>query len=179
MRLWVQVLLLGKKFMPSSSTGNASDTTSSFSAASDRSNIASGEKLSIMFGKIARWFSDLKALAFKDKVSKSDLDSGVQTMLAAGEVKMRKVTLTVAGWNSSTKQQTAAVSGVLADGTKQRVICSPVDESYDSIVECLLCAVCRPWGGFSDIPVRRDPDGSRGGFTCPSSRSALHREVSV
>ena len=45
---------------------------------------------------------------------------------------MRKVTLTVAGWDSSTKQQTVAVSGVLADGTKQRVICSPVDESYDS-----------------------------------------------
>ena len=50
----------------------------------------------------------------------------------AVEVKMRKATLTVAGWNSSTKQQVAAVSGVLADGTKQRVICSPVDESYES-----------------------------------------------
>lgn len=51
---------------------------------------------------------------------------------ASETVFMRKVTLTAAGWNSSTKQQTAAVSGVLADGTKQRVICSPVDESYDS-----------------------------------------------
>ena len=112
--------------------GNGSDTTSSFSVASGRSNIASGEQLSTMFGKIAKWFSDLKSLAFKDKVSKSDLDSSVQTMLAAGEVKMRKVTLTVAGWNSSTKQQTVTVSGVLADGTKQKVICSPVDESYDS-----------------------------------------------
>lgn len=112
--------------------GNVSDATSSFSAASDRSNIASGEKLSILFGKIAKWFADLKSLAFKDKVSKSDLDSSVQTMLAAGEVKMRKVTLTVAGWNSSAKQQTVTVSGILADGTKQKVICSPVDESYDS-----------------------------------------------
>ena len=51
---------------------------------------------------------------------------------ASATVIMRKVTLTVAGWNSSTKQQTVTVSGVLADGTKQRVICSPVDESYDS-----------------------------------------------
>ena len=51
---------------------------------------------------------------------------------ASATVTMRKVTLTAAGWNSSTKQQTAAVSGILADGTKQRVICSPVDESYDS-----------------------------------------------
>ena len=45
---------------------------------------------------------------------------------------MTTVTLSATGWNSSTKQQTAAVSGILADGTKQRVICSPVDESYDS-----------------------------------------------
>ena len=57
---------------------------------------------------------------------------GVYSALTAGEVKMRKVTLTTAGWGNSTKQQVAAVSGVLADGTKQRVICSPVDESYES-----------------------------------------------
>ena len=113
--------------------GNASGVTVSFSVPSDRYNIASGERFSITFGKIAKWFRDLGNLAFKDTVSKSDLDSDVQAMLAAGEVKMRKVTLTTAGWNSSTKQQTAAVSGVLADGTKQRVICSPVDESYDSV----------------------------------------------
>ena len=112
--------------------GNASGTTVSFSTPSDRYNIASGERFSITFGKIARWFSDLKSLAFKDTVSKSDLDSSVQAMLAAGEVKMRKVTLTVAGWDSNTKQQAVAVSGILADGTKQKVICSPVDESYDS-----------------------------------------------
>ena len=42
------------------------------------------------------------------------------------------VILSATGWNSSTKQQTVAVSGILADGTKQQVICSPVDESYDS-----------------------------------------------
>ena len=51
---------------------------------------------------------------------------------ASATVTMRKVTLTTSGWNSSTKQQAVAVSGVLADGTKQQVICSPVDESYDS-----------------------------------------------
>lgn len=45
---------------------------------------------------------------------------------------MTTVTLSATGWDSSTKQQTAAVTGILADGTKQKVICSPVDESYDS-----------------------------------------------
>lgn len=51
---------------------------------------------------------------------------------ASATVTMRKVTLTTSGWNSSTKQQTVTVSGILADRTKQKVICSPVDESYDS-----------------------------------------------
>ena len=45
---------------------------------------------------------------------------------------MRKVTLTVAGWNSSTMQQTVTCTGILADKTKQMVLCAAVDESYDS-----------------------------------------------
>lgn len=274
-------------------TGDGSNVTAAFTAASTRANIATGEKLSVLFGKIAKWFGDLGSLAFKSTVAKSDLASDVQTSLgkadsalqsapvtsvngATGEVKgtfyvtvtqgdnysvtadktaeevykayaagyavyaitkfpgmdvpfvlplvsavgmrdmillgfaalgslssiaapnypvvaynganrkwtawigtlarasdiptiptalknpnalnikigdtttsydgsaaktvkipegwptMRKVTLPVTGWNSSTKQQSVTVTGVLADGTKQRVICSPVDESYDS-----------------------------------------------
>lgn len=275
-------------------TGDGSNVTAAFTAATTRSNIATGEKLSVLFGKIAKWFGDLGSLAFKSTVAKSDLASDVQTSLgkadsalqsapvtsvngATGEVKgtfyvtvtqgdnysatadktaeevykayaagyavyaitkfpgmdvpfvlplvsavgmrdmillgfaalgslsslaapnypvvaynggnrkwtawigtlarasdiptiptalknpnalnikigdtttsydgsaaktvkipeggptMRKVTLPVTGWNSSTKQQSVTVTGVLADGTKQRVICSPVDESYDSV----------------------------------------------
>lgn len=274
-------------------TGDGSNVTAAFTAASTRVNIATGEKLSVLFGKIAKWFGDLGSLAFKSTVVKSDLASDVRTSLgkadsalqsapvtsvngATGEVKgtfyvtvtqgdnnsvtadktaaevyeayaagyavyaitkfpetdvpfvlplvsavgmrdmillgfaalgslssiaapnypvvaynganrkwtawigtlarasdiptiptalknpnalnikigdtttsydgsaaktvkipegwptMRKVTLPVTGWNSSTKQQSVTVTGVLADGTKQRVICSPVDESYDS-----------------------------------------------
>lgn len=112
--------------------GDGSNVTAAFTEASTRVNIATGEKLSVLCGKIAKWFADLGSLAFKSTVAKSDLDSSVQTMLAAGEAKMRKVTLTVAGWNANTKQQTVTVSGILADGTKQKVTCSPVDESYDS-----------------------------------------------
>lgn len=44
--------------------GDASNTTSTFTIASSRTNISSGEKLSTLFGKIAKWFSDLKAVAF-------------------------------------------------------------------------------------------------------------------
>lgn len=275
-------------------TGDGSNVTAAFTAAETRTNIATGEKLSVLLGKIAKWLGDLKALAFKDKVAKTDLANDVQASLgkadsalqsapvtsvnsktgavrstfyvtvtqgdnnsatadktaeevykayaagyavyaitkfpgmdvpfvlplvsavgmrdmillgfaalgslsslaapnypvvaynganrkwtawigtlarasdiptiptalknpnalnikigdtttsydgsAAKTVKipeggptMRKVTLPVTGWNSSTKQQSVTVTGVLADGTKQRVFCSPVDESYDSV----------------------------------------------
>lgn len=256
-------------------TGDGSNVTAAFSTATTRANIATSEKLSVLFGKIAKWFADLGALAFKDKVAKTDLTTEVQQSIdTAGETiqiklrgeipyntntgtlrpsdasvnfykvvdwinggkqirviayvrisdipaepgrlvflqlnetsatgeslseanrlvfsandawnnrtleisvnlnnqwtykwkpygkvapattsilkgdgaggvvaatpetdyaspeTMRKVTLTVAGWSSSTKQQTVAVSGVLSDSTKQKVTCSPVDESYGSV----------------------------------------------
>ena len=44
--------------------GDASDTTVTFSAASERVNITAGEKLSALFSKIAKWLSDLKPVAF-------------------------------------------------------------------------------------------------------------------
>lgn len=203
-------------------TGDGSNVTAAFTAASTRINITTGEKLSVLLGKIAKWLGDLKALAFKDKVAKTDLTSDVQTSLgkadsalqsapvtsvnsktgavslAKGDVGLgnvdnvkqysasnpppypvtsvngktgavtvpsvnipsttslikgdgsgglaaavpetdyaspaiaRKVTLTVAGWNSSTKQQTVACAGVLADITKQELHPNPVDTSYDS-----------------------------------------------
>lgn len=227
-------------------TGDGSNVTAAFTAASTRANIATGEKLSVLLGKIAKWLGDLKALAFKDKVAKTDLDSAVQGLLlpdggttgqvvtktsdgqewadAAGgifwatygtttyaQVKAaydagkpvfvkkdntvyslcyfynntlftfstdyvqednfsnwgpvyiqqeimltssgwsadfedvyaflstnskpawsRKVTLTVAGWNRSTKQQTVACTGILADATRQEIFPNPVDTSYDN-----------------------------------------------
>ena len=182
-------------------TGDGSSVTAKFTAATTRANIATGEKLSVLFGKIAKWFSDLGSLAFKSTVAKSDLASDVQTSLGkadsalqsytetdptvpawakaetkpsytasevgalpdttvipsvpsttkpikgdgsgglaaavaetdfASPVFMRKVTLTTAGWNSSTKQQSVSVTGVLADTTKQCIYPAPVDTSYDS-----------------------------------------------
>lgn len=165
-------------------TGDGSNVTAAFTAASSRVNIATGEKLSVLLGKIAKWLGDLKALAFKDKVAKTDLAEDVQQSLDKADSALqsapvtsvngktgavtvsvptvpsttslikgngsgglvaatpetdyaspaiaRKVTLTVAGWNSSTKQQTVACAGILADITKQELHPTPVDTSYDS-----------------------------------------------
>lgn len=62
-------------------TGDGSNVTAAFSVASSRTNILTGEKLSVLFGKIAKWFSDLGSLAFKSTVAKSDLESSVTSEL--------------------------------------------------------------------------------------------------
>lgn len=66
-------------------TGDGSNVTAAFTAASTRANIATGEKLSVLFGKIAKWFADLGSLAFKSTVAKSDLASDVQTSLGKAD----------------------------------------------------------------------------------------------
>lgn len=45
--------------------GNASNVVNTFSQASTRSNLATGEKLSVSLGKIMKWFADLGASAFR------------------------------------------------------------------------------------------------------------------
>ena len=62
-------------------TGDGSNVTAAFTVSSSRTNIATGEKLSALFGKIAKWFSDLGSLAFKSTVAKTDLARDVQTSL--------------------------------------------------------------------------------------------------
>ena len=60
--------------------GNASNTTVAFTPAVERTNITTGEKQSSLFGKIARWLSDLKTVAFTGAYS--DL-SGTPSSLPA------------------------------------------------------------------------------------------------
>ena len=73
-------------------TGDGSNVTAAFTAATARANIATGEKLSVLFGKIAKWFSDLGSLAFKSSVAKTDLASDVQTSLGKADSALQSVT---------------------------------------------------------------------------------------
>ena len=49
--------------------GDGSDVTATFSQAVSRTNISTGEKLSVIFGKIMKWFSELKTVAFTGNYS--------------------------------------------------------------------------------------------------------------
>ena len=75
-------------------TGDGSNITAAFTSASTRANVATGEKLSVLFGKIAKWFSDLGSLAFKSTVAKSDLASDVQTSLGKADSALQSYTET-------------------------------------------------------------------------------------
>lgn len=69
-------------------TGNASDTTVTFAAATERKNIVSGEKLSTIFGKILKFFTDLKTVAFSgsynDLTNKPTIPAAYTLPLASG-----------------------------------------------------------------------------------------------
>ena len=71
--------------------GDGSNITAAFTAANTRANIATGEKLSVLLGKIAKWFADLGSLAFKSKVAKSDLASDVQSSLGKADSALQSV----------------------------------------------------------------------------------------
>ena len=71
-------------------TGDASTTTVAFSAASARENVKTGERLSVIVGKIAKWFADLKTVAFtgsyNDLANKPTIPDGSKYLPLAGGV---------------------------------------------------------------------------------------------
>lgn len=50
-------------------TGDASNAVAKFSQAGSRTNLTSGEKLSLSLGKVMKWFADLKTVAFSGSYS--------------------------------------------------------------------------------------------------------------
>lgn len=90
--------------------GDGSSVTAAFTAASSRTNIATGEKLSVLFGKIAKWLSDLGSLAFKSTVAKTDLASDVQTSLGKADSALQSVTKSDVGLSNvdNVKQYSAS-----------------------------------------------------------------------
>lgn len=65
-------------------TGDASDTTVTFVQATNRANISSKEKFSVIMGKIAKFFADLKTVAFTGKYSDLSGTPGIVSKTANG-----------------------------------------------------------------------------------------------
>lgn len=65
-------------------TGDGKDVTATFTAASTRANISTGEKLSVLFGKISKWFTDLGSAAFR--AATGNITSGSTDLVESGVV---------------------------------------------------------------------------------------------
>ncbi len=63
-------------------TSNISDTVNTFTQAETRTNLITGEKISISLGKIKKWFTDLKTVAFTG--SYNDLNNKPTSLPADG-----------------------------------------------------------------------------------------------
>ena len=110
---------------------DASNNTVSFTMASTRVNISTGEKLSVAFGKIARWLADLKTVAFTGRYS--DLD-GRPTSLPANGGNAD----TVDGKHASDFLPTSArgaVSGVASLDESGRVPAAQLPSYVDDVLE--------------------------------------------
>lgn len=98
-------------------TGDASNTTVAFSASSARENVKTGEKLSVIVGRIAKWFADLKTVAFtgsyNDLANKPTIPdiSGKQDKLTAG------TNITISGNTISAKDTTYTSKSAVSGGT--------------------------------------------------------------
>lgn len=79
------------------------------------------------------WSSTTKALQYPDG---TDIHEQVKEALQLPEIPSlptaTKITLTVAGWDSTAKTQSVTVTGVSADATKQEIRVMPVNAALDS-----------------------------------------------
>ena len=85
---------LGKRL---ESTGNASDMTTAFTQASTRTNLKTGEKISASFGKIMKWFADMKTVAFSGSYSDLSNKPSIPSGAAASQAVANNCTTTAAG----------------------------------------------------------------------------------
>lgn len=86
--------------------GDGKSVTVTFSQASNRTNIASGNTLATTLGRIKKWLADLGTLAFKSEVAKTDLASGVRASLDLADSALQSYTETDPTVPSWAKQST-------------------------------------------------------------------------
>ena len=87
--------------------GDTAENTTAFTAAPARENLKSGEKHNILFGKIAKWFADLKAVAFSGSYNDLSNKPTIPTVI-------NNNTTTVAGYALDARQANPNVSGSMA-----------------------------------------------------------------
>ena len=78
-------------------TGNASDMVTTFSQAASRANLTPGEKISVSFGKIMKYFADMKTVAFTGSYADLSNKPSIPGGAAASQAVANNCTTTAAG----------------------------------------------------------------------------------
>lgn len=139
--------------------GNAGEMSVAFTQASNRTNVATGDKLKTLIGKVAKWFSDLGTLAFKSSVTTNDIAASAvtnakQASMAGKTLKGNKNTT-----SSAPQDLTASeVRGILnvadnADSTTQVVYDAT---TADSVMSTYTILFTDPDGGGEIIKIPFD-----------------------
>lgn len=100
-----------------------------FVAAGERANIATGETIAVMLGKIAKFFTDLKGLAFKDKVAMADFDTDVTEKFSSIDTAISGKQNTITGAATSIVTEDLTADRVLVSDASGKVAVSNVDKA--------------------------------------------------
>lgn len=126
-------------------TGDGSNVTATFTQASSRANITSGEKLATIFGKIAKYFADLKAVAFSG--SYNDLSNKPTIPTVTNDLTNALKANYDAAYTHSTKAHAPAgaqanvIESISVNGTAQTITSKNVDIEIESITNAEIDAI--------------------------------------
>ena len=141
-------------------SGNATDTTVDFTQRTDRTNIVSGERLTTMTSKIAKWFADLKGLAFKDKADKTDLSDTVQASLNKADTALQTAPVTSVNNKTGAVELSASDVGALPSTTAIPTKTSELDNDSGFIDSSALDGYAKT----TDIPTKTSQLTNNSGF---------------
>lgn len=141
-------------------TGSANELTSTFDTWSVRDNISSGNSLTIIFSKIRRMFADLKALAFKDKVDKTDLSDAVQASLNKADTALQTAPVTSVNNKTGAVVLSASDVGALPNTTAIPTKTSELDNDSGFIDSSALDGYAKT----TDIPTKTSQLTNNSGF---------------
>lgn len=99
-------------------TGEASNTTAVFQDASSRANLESGEKLSVLFGKISKWLTDLKTVCFTGSYNDLSNRPNLHAVATSGNYNQlnNRPTIGAAASRSVVNNATTTSDGTVLDG---------------------------------------------------------------
>lgn len=151
--------------------GDASALTSQLKTFTERDNITAGETLSYSFGKIKKWFTDLKPHAFQEKIKNDDIEdldasklkgkidlkvlpNGAleRCIVVADEEARHQLTTSIVQNGDTVKVNSTGVMYFVVDDTKLNS-----DDGYE--VYTAGSATTVPWTGVIGKPIVTDSTG--------------------